>query len=99
MPLDWAAVQRRYEDRPALDSHRSGRVLEVTHVGDERLEVRSSMWTKTLEREHLELAVELIEQQALTRSVADFVQQYGEHVTKERRSLAAHILEDLGYLD
>lgn len=99
MPLDWAAVQRRYKERPALDPHRSGRLLEVTHVGDERLEVRSSMWAKTLEREHLELAVELIEQETLTHRVGDFVQQYGEHVTKERRSLAAHILEDLGYLD
>lgn len=99
MPLDWVAVRRRYEARSALDSYRSGRVLHVTHVGDEQLEVRSSMWTKTLERKHLELAVSLIEQEALTRRVTDFVQQYGDRVTKERRSLAAHVLKDLGYLD
>lgn len=98
MPLDWDAVRRRYEESPPVRTH-GGRPLHVTRVNDERLEVRSSMWTKTLERAHLERAVELIDRRELTRRVAEFVPAYGERVTKERRTLAAIILEDLGHLE
>jgi hypothetical protein len=98
MPLDWDRVRRKYEEDPALRT-RGGRPLRVTRVDEHRLEVRSSMWTKTLERAHLERAVELIERHELTRRAADFVPAYGERVTKERRSLAATVLKDLDHLD
>ena len=35
---------------------------------------------------------------SLAPALTDFVEQYGKRVTTERRSLAAHILKDLGYL-
>lgn len=97
MPLDWDAVRRRYEEDPAVSTH-GGRPLRVTRVDAQQLEVRSSMWTKTLERTHLERAVELMDRHELSRRVKDFVPAYGEQVTKERRTLAAIVLEDLDQL-
>ena len=98
MPLDWEGVRRRYEEDPELRGHGSSRTLRVTEVDEYRLAVSTRLWTKTLEREHLERAVVLMEEEGLTRSVGEFVEQYGKAVTKERRTLAARVLEDLGYL-
>ncbi|MEZ5121542.1 MAG: hypothetical protein R2736_08200 [Solirubrobacterales bacterium] len=100
MPLDWETVRRRYEADPAVQPiARSTRMLTVVAVEEERIVITSRLWTKSLERGHLETAVELIEQGTLTRRWGDFVEAYGKHVTKERRSLAAHVLTDLGYLE
>ncbi len=99
MPLDWDTVRRRYEEDPEVKGHGSGRTLRVTEVAESSLAVTTTLWTKTLEREHLERAVVLMEEESLTRRVGDFVEQYGKAVTKERRTLAARILEDLGYLE
>jgi hypothetical protein len=98
MPLDWEEVRRRYEADPALHGIGTERALTVARVEPDRLHVRSSMWTKTLEREHLQTAVRLMDDGELTRRVGDFVEQYGRQVTKERRSLAARVLQDLGHL-
>ena len=98
MPLDSHEVRRRYGSRAALAPVKGSRALTVSEVGEAGLSVSSSMWTKSLEREHLERAVSLIEAGEMTPRWEDFVLQYGELVTKERRSLAAHVLTDLGYL-
>lgn len=98
MALNWEAVRERYEADPVLHGIGTERALSVSRVEDERLHVSTSMWTKTVEREHLEAAVRLMDDGALTRRVGDFVEQYGKQVTKERRSLAARVLQDLGYL-
>ena len=97
-PLDWEAVRARYDGDPVLRETGTARALTVSRVEEERLYVSTSMWTKTVEREHLEAAVRLMDDGALTRRVGDFVEQYGRQVTKERRSLAARVLQDLGYL-
>jgi hypothetical protein len=97
-PLNWEAVRARYEADPVLHGIGTERPLTVSRVEDERLYVSTSMWSKTVEREHLETAVRLMDDGALTRRVGDFVEQYGKQVTKERRSLAARVLQDLGHL-
>jgi hypothetical protein len=100
VPLDWEAVRRRYEDDPAVQPVAgSTRTLTVTAVEGERIVITSRLWTKSLERAHLEAAVALIEEGKLTRRWGEFVEDYGKQVTKERRSLAAHVLTDLGYLE
>ena len=99
MPLDWNQVRSRYEDGSPLPPIAGTRKLTVAGVDDEGVLVRSSIWTKGVSRENLERAVELMESGAMSRRWVDFVEQYGEQVTGERRSLTATILKDLGYLD
>lgn len=97
--LNWDLVRERYETDPEVRQHGSGRTLRVTGIDETHLEVSTRLWTKTLDREHLERAVVLMEEETLTRRVGEFVEQYGKTVTKEKRTLAARILEDLGYLE
>jgi hypothetical protein len=100
MALDWEQVRARYRaDGTISPIATSTRTLTVVEIDDERLHVRSAIWTKSLERSHLEEAVALIESEEMSPRWADFVEQYGKRVTKERRSLAAHVLKDLGYLE
>lgn len=98
MPLNWEDVRRRYPTGSALESSTTSRTLYIEIVEDHQIIVRTSMWAKPVLREHLELAVELIESGELEPRVAGFAESYGEQVTKERRTLAARVLEDLGYL-
>jgi hypothetical protein len=99
MPLDWQEVKARYRAEPTLRTVTASRELTVTAVDDEHLYVQSSLWRKSLARDHLEEAVRLMEAGEMSRGLADFVEQYGTHVTKVRRSLAAHVLKDLGFLE
>lgn len=99
MPLDWDHVRERYKDGALLPPVAGTRKLTVARVDDEGVVVTSSIWTKGVARENLERAVDLMESGAMSRRWVDFVEQYGEKVTGERRSLTATILKDLGYLD
>lgn len=96
MPLDWSAVRVRYQRETPLPPIAGTRTLTVVSVDEDGLTVRSSIWTKGVKREHLERAVELMEAGVISRRWEDFVEQYGRHVTSERRSLSATILKDLG---
>jgi hypothetical protein len=99
VPLEWQEVKDRYRAAPTLTTATASRELTVIAVDDEQLYVQSSLWRKSLARDHLEEAVRLIEAGEMSRGLADFVEQYGTRVTKERRSLAAHVLKDLGFLE
>jgi hypothetical protein len=98
MPLDWHRIEERYPPGTAVKSVQGTREMVVSGIDEEAILLSTRFWTKPLMREHLERAVELIESGRIEPRTATFVEQYGKAVTKERRSLAAHLLTDLGYL-
>lgn len=98
MPLEWREVVRRYAVNPVIHTPTGTRELEVASVDDNGIRVRTRLWTKTVAREHLARAVALIEAGELTDRWGSFVEEFGRLVTTERRTLAASILKDLGYL-
>ena len=99
MPLDWNEVRARYEGGAPLRPIAGSRAFTVIGVDDESVYVRSSLWIKSVSRVHLEQAVRLMEDGTMSRSWRVFVEEYGKHVTGQRRSLTANLLMDLGYLE
>lgn len=99
MSLSWEHVRARYDGGAVLQPIKGTRRLEVIGADEAAVHVRSSFWTKSVTREHLEQAVDLIESGEISRRWEDFVERYGELVTGERRSLTAIVLVDLGYLE
>lgn len=98
MPLEWDAVRARYESETELSPILGTRTLKIVGADDQAIHVSSSFWTKAVDRADLERAVALLEDGTMSRRWQDFVEQYGENVTGQRRSLAARILVDLGEL-
>lgn len=99
MPLDWSQVRRRYEGGTTIPTVAGGRTLEVTGADDDAVYIRNPLWTDSLRREHLEKAVELIEQGRLTRHAGLFVEEYRAAVADVRATSAAHVLKDFGFLE
>jgi hypothetical protein len=99
MPLDWTEVEKRYPAGTIVPAGTSGRHLEIVEVDDGQVQIRTSLWQKSLQRAHLEEAVRLIEKGTMSHHLTDFVEQYGKYITTERRTLAAHVLKDLGFID
>lgn len=99
MPLQWEVVRERYEADPQVRQHGSSRTLEVTEVAETHLAVSTRLWTKRLEREHLEQAVRLIEEGRLTTHPGHFAEEFRSAVADVRGTSVAHVLKDLGHLD
>ncbi len=99
MPLNWPDVKTRYRPGTRVKPAAGSRELTVVAVDDKHISLASPLWTKTLKREHLERAVDLMERGEMSVRLADFVEEYGKHVTTARRSLAAQLLKDMGYLE
>jgi hypothetical protein len=99
MPLDWAEVKKRYEGGTRIPTVAGGRSLEITGVDDEAVYIRNPLWSDALRREHLEKAVDLIEQGQLTRHPGLFAEEYRTQVADVRATSAAHVLKDFGFLE
>jgi hypothetical protein len=99
MPLDWAEVKKRYEGGTRIPTVAGGRTLEITGVDDEAVYIRNPLWSDALRREHLEEAVDLIEQGRLTRHAGLFAEEYRAQVVDARATSAAHVLKDFGFLE
>jgi hypothetical protein len=99
MPLDWEDVKRRYDGGAKVPTVAGGKTLQVTGVDDGAVHIKTSLWSDSLAREHLELAVRLLEDGKLTRHPGHFAEQYRHNVADVRGTSAAHILKDLGHLD
>jgi hypothetical protein len=99
LPLNWPDVKTRYAPGTKVKPAVGTRELTVVAVDDENISLASSLWTKTLKREHLERAVDLMERGEMSTRLANFVEEYGKQVTTARRSLAAQLLNDMGYLE
>jgi hypothetical protein len=98
MPLDWAEVIRRYGDGAKVPTVAGGKTLEVTGADEQAVYIRNSLWRDSLQRLHLEKAVELLEQGRLNPVAGLFVEEYRTEVADARATSAAHILKDLGFL-
>jgi hypothetical protein len=99
MPLDWAEVKKRYEGGARIPTVAGGRSLEITGVDDVAVYIRNPLWSDALRREHLEKAVDLIEQGRLTRHPGLFAEEYRTQVADVRATSAAHVLKDFGFLE
>lgn len=99
MPLDWDEVQRRYAAGAEVPTVAGGKTLRVTGADEHAVHIRTSLWSDSLAREHLEKAVRLIEAGRLTRHPGHFAEEFRHSVADVRGSSVAHILKDLGHLD
>lgn len=99
MPLDWADVLARYGDGADVPTVAGRRMLQVTSADADGVHIRNALWRDTLRREHLEKAVDLLEDGRLSRDAGPFVEEYRVHVADVRATSAAHVLKDLGFLE
>lgn len=99
MPLDWAEVLRRYEGGARIPTIAGGKTFEVTGVDEDGVHIRNALWRDTLQRRHLEKAVELVESDRMTRHAGLFVEEYRALVADVGATSAAHLLKDLGVLE
>lgn len=99
MPLDWGDVVERYAGGARIPTVAGGKTLEITGVDASGVHIRHALWRDTLSREHLEMAVELVESDRMTRHAGLFVDDYRAMVADVRATSAAHVLKDLGYLE
>jgi hypothetical protein len=97
-PLDWAQVEKRYGNGAEIPTVAGGKTLLILGVDEQQIFVRSHLWQAALQREHLEKAVQLIEQGLVSRDPRFFVDDYKVLVVDERATTVAHILKDMGYL-
>lgn len=98
VPLDWAEVTARYDGGVSIPTVAGGKTLQITGVDDAGVHIRHSLWRDTLAREHLSKAVELIENDGMSRHAGLFVEEYRALVADVRATSAAHVLKDLGFL-
>jgi hypothetical protein len=99
MPLEWARVERKYGDGAKVPTITGGKFLQVAGVTDTAIRIETPIWTATLEREHLEKGVLLIEEGLISTDPGLFVEDYMIYVSRNRATSVAHILRDLGFLD
>jgi hypothetical protein len=99
VPLDWSEVLRRYNGGATIPTVAGGKTLQITGVDEDGVHIRNALWRDTLERRHLEKAVELVETDRMTRHAGLFVEEYRALVADVRATSAAHVLKDLGLLD
>src|SRR5207253_10634923 len=97
--LDWDTVLSRYREGARIPTAAGGRTFEIVGVDQSAVRIRSPLWDDTIERRHMEKAVELIEAGKLSREPGPFAEEYRLLVADKRPSSVAHILKDLGFLD
>lgn len=96
--LDWAVVQERLGGGVDVPTVAGGKTLRVVSVDAECIHVSHPLWRDTLERRHLERAVELVEAGRLSRGAGPFVEEYRAIVADVRATSVAHVLRYLGHL-
>jgi hypothetical protein len=99
MPLDWSHVLERYRNGAEVASLPGTATLSVSGADEEKIYVKHRLWKASLSRENLERAIDLVDKGEMTRSAADFIDQYRTVIADERPTTAATVLKDLGYLD
>lgn len=98
MPLDWKEVVNKYGSGATIPTVAGGKTLKISAADDEAIQISHSLWKDSLERVHLERAVELIESGTIPRDARWFVEDYRALVADVRATSVAHILKDLGHL-
>ena len=99
MPLDWARLQRECGDGGEIPTVAGGKTLRITTVDDDYVHIRHPLWRDRLAREHLQMAVDLVEADAMTRHSGLFAEEYRTMVADVRATSAAHVLKHLGILE
>jgi hypothetical protein len=99
MPLDWAQLQRDFGEGGDLPTVAGGKTLRITTVDDDYVHIRHPLWRDRLAREHLQMAVDLVEADAMTRHSGLFAEEYRTMVADVRATSAAHVLKHLGILE
>jgi hypothetical protein len=99
MPLDWARLQREFGDGGEIPTVAGGKTLRITTVDDDYVHIRHPLWRDRLAREHLQMAVDLVEADAMTRHSGLFAEEYRTMVADIRATSAAHVLKHLGILE
>jgi hypothetical protein len=99
MPLDWARLQREFGDGGEIPTVAGGKTLRITTVDDDYVHIRHPLWRDRLAREHLQMAVDLVEADAMTRHSGLFAEEYRTMVADVRATSAAHVLKHLGILE
>jgi hypothetical protein len=99
MPLDWARLQREFVDGGEIPTVAGGKTLRITTVDDDYVHIRHPLWRDRLAREHLQMAVDLVEADAMTRHSGLFAEEYRTMVADVRATSAAHVLKHLGILE
>ena len=99
MPLDWAAVKKRYSGGAEVPNLAGGGSLTVEGADDQHVHIKHRLWKTSLRRANFEKAVDLVEEGRLPRNAEMFVENYRAIVDGERGTSVAQILKDLGHLD
>ncbi len=99
MPLDWGKVVDRYQNGAEVEPVLGASRVKVTGADEERIYIAHRLWKDSLSRQNLEKAVTLLEQNKIPKDVEDLIGPYRMYVADERPTMAAVILNDLGYLD
>ncbi len=99
MPLDWSAVVQKYKEGYKVPTITGGKFLQVSTADELMIHIENPVWTSTLERAHLEKAVELIDEGLISTDPGLFVEDYMIYVSNHRATSVAHIMRDLGYIE
>lgn len=99
MSLDWAKVIKRYGKGARVPTITGGKFLQIRGADEKAIYIESPIWSATLERQHIEKGVELIERGTISTDPGLFVEDYMVYVSTTRATSVAHIMRDLGYLD
>ncbi|ANS31292.1 hypothetical protein JOJ86_000389 [Rhodococcus percolatus] len=99
MTLNWDNVLEKYRDGAEIDSLPGAATLSVSGADEEKIYVKHRLWKDSLSRTNLERAIEMVSAGTMTRTAADFIDQYRTIIADERPTTAATVLKDLGYLD
>jgi hypothetical protein len=99
MPLNWAEVEKRYGAGSRIPTVAGGKTLEITGADASGVHIRNALWRDTLQRRDLEMAVELVEAEQISRCAGAFVEEYRTRVADVRATSVAHVLKDLGVLE
>lgn len=96
--LDWEVVQQRLGGGVDVPTIAGGKTLRVVAVDTECIHIAHPLWKDTVERRHLERAVELLAEGRLSGAAGPFVEEYRAIVADVRATSVAHLLRYLGHL-
>jgi hypothetical protein len=99
MQLDWSLIKAKYGNGAAVPTVAGNKILQVTGADDEKIYIKSPLWSASLSRENLEKGVQLISEGLISKDPGYFVEDYKIYVADERATSVAHIFKDLGFLD
>lgn len=96
----WNEVETRYGDGGSFSSLTGSREFDVNEVTDEELLFQTAVSPDaSIEREHLEEAVERIESGEMPRDPDQLLEEYKNTITHSRATVTVCLLNDLGYTE